>query len=245
MKTFVIGDVHGHLDRLEALLTKAGIDPEQHRVIQLGDLGTYRANTQEQDLAVWEWAAKHSWFDTLWGNHEAALMTHEHRFSGYFEPLPEVRRLMAAVEREGRLRFASEANGFLLTHAGLHENWYRELAGRSNLGLALAIEARCTEFGWGDYVAIRDNIGRRRGGNNPMGGILWRDFSEPIAPITQAFGHTRGSDIRRDGAGICIDVADKDDGNLAGMWLPSEECEMRVVAVGPDAPFLERSLEEQ
>ena len=244
MKTFVIGDVHGHLDRLEALLTKAGIDPERHHVVQLGDLGTYKATTQAEDLAVWEWASKHNWFTTLWGNHEAALMTHNHRFSGYVEPLPDVRRLMAAVEREGRLRFASEANGFLLTHAGLHDSWASDLAGRSVLGLALAIEARCTEFGWGSYVAIRDDIGRWRGGNCARSGILWRDFREPIANIPQVFGHTRGSDIRRAEntlEAICIDVAERgDDGNLAGIWLPT----MQVVAVGPDAPFLERALDE-
>jgi hypothetical protein len=148
---------------------------------------------------------------------------------------------MAAVEREGRLRFASAANGFLLTHAGLHS----AADFHTPDTIVDAIERRCTEFGWNEYVAIRDNISRFRGGYNSYGGILWRDFSEPLANIMQVFGHTRGSDIRITPnviQGICIDVADKgDDGNLAGIWLSG----MRVVAVGPDAPFLERSLEEQ
>src|ERR1035438_3170973 len=78
-RTLVIGDCHGHLDRLEALLLQEGIIREcadsgpvrynrEVEVVQLGDLGHY-GDTQARDRSIWAHAP--SWLDViLWGNHD-------------------------------------------------------------------------------------------------------------------------------------------------------------------------------
>jgi hypothetical protein len=88
--TLVIGDVHGHDDRLEALLLQEGlIDSDGRRlrtncrIIQLGDLGHYGWNGDEDgDRRCWAYARR--WINVvLWGNHDRATVDAGHAFSGY------------------------------------------------------------------------------------------------------------------------------------------------------------------
>lgn len=236
-RTFVIGDVHGHLDQLMALLTKAGITSTD-RVVQLGDLGHYGAETREADKKTWEFALTMPNFEVLYGNHEAALLWDHHRFSGQAYPLPGLLSLIASKE----LRFASAANGYLLTHAGLHPMICTPGPRTTVATLANVLNLSCE----GDYLskAARDWIAPRRGGIDPCGGLLWRDAREDLTNVKQVFGHSRSHEPRsyNNGTGFCIDVCDKGENpNLMGLWLP----DLKPVAVGPDADFLERALEEQ
>lgn len=236
-KTFVIGDVHGNIERFIALLQKAGVHEQEHEIVQLGDLGNYSLSTQAQDETIWQFAKTLSNLTVLMGNHEAAIFHPSHHFRGYAPPLPGTVRAMSEV---GML-YATTRHGFLLTHAGLSPKWLDLLAPGPNELLGHAISSLCN-VSWDVFSPVRDSIGSFRGGFHPVGGILWRDWRESIADhIPQVCGHSRGNDIRQKGEAICIDIAHRDDDNLAGIWLPS----MEVVAVGADAPFIERSLSEQ
>lgn len=243
---FVVGDCHGHIERLLALLVKAGFLDSEGRptdqtrianVVQLGDLGHYGVDTQEGDAACWEFACQHSWFRVLWGNHDMAVAAgRRHAFRGYVEPSQSVKDMM----QQKAPQFATTAHGYLLTHAGLHPSYVPltakdALDGKVDRAKFMAALINLTCEGATFNVPVRDDISVRRRGWEAQGGILWRDAYEQLSDIPQVFGHSRAYNVRKIGASFCIDIAAKDDDMLAGIWLPS----MQVVAVGADASDVE------
>ena len=243
----MIGDVHGHYDRLLALLVKAGIvdaeteeripcdDGDCVEVVQLGDLGDFRYNPTG-DVLCYEKAR--DWFDVLlWGNHDRAAIDETiHGFQGQAPMSRHMQHAFETVRNSGLMRLAWEAHGFLLTHAGLHAHWFNRSAGAAQIDFdgdvsKLATELTLIEFHNKRHPVI-DSISSHRGGRDPAGGVLWRDTREKLAPVSQVFGHTRGDNLRTyynstDTKGYCIDVGRKDNGRLMGIWLPEE----RIVEV--------------
>lgn len=242
---FVIGDVHGHVDRLEALLLKAGCKDKECKVVQLGDLGHFGdSGSPTGDAMCWQ-HAKDGWIDyVLWGNHDRAVVDRRHEFGGYATPRPEIKHMMRLMEAEGRLFFAIEAHGWLLTHAGLHAQFKFQNncpIDKMNVG---EISDWLNQFnldGEGVTLSIDDHnsrdgvvnaIGGTRGGWSSYGGILWRDITEKLYGIPQVFGHSasRKHKIRGEkDLWWCVDIGGKggkDDPDaecLAGIWLPSQE----------------------
>jgi hypothetical protein len=266
---FAIGDCHGHLNRLEALLTKEGIigpcpdcnglgdDPDSGFcdkcagsgtrrlrddcfVVQLGDLGHFGSSwvgpprgghsvpgSQMADMMTYEHGSR--WLDiVLWGNHDRAVIDRQHAFGGYISPPVETFRMMQKLRDEGRMILSFAAHGFLLTHAGLHKQFkYNDVPTQTKTD-PVAFAKWCNENCDLDTSAIVDAISSSRGGWSPYGGILWRDANESLFPgFRQVFGHTSKPKIRRyeneAGWSFCIDVGDKDNGRLAGIWLPNED----------------------
>lgn len=221
-RSLVIGDVHGHLDRLAALLEQEGIireigDGEFERidfdteVVQLGDLGHFGFDgSPTGDLLSWQYA--NEWIDVLlWGNHDRAVVEERVVHSGYRKPSPEVIHLMRIYEAEGKLKWAHEAHGHLMTHAGLHP-------------LFGSVSAEYLNSDEADDIHVA--IPRARGGRHEAGGILWRDISEDLHKRPQVFGHSasREHQVRYVGDSVCIDIGGKGDkpgdACLAGLYLP-------------------------
>lgn len=202
---FVIGDVHSHYDRLEALLEKAGLVSHGERtdklgvVVQLGDLVHFGLDNRA-DLTTAKLANK--WVTVqLWGNHDAPILLPEAvPFRGMGWAAPELKdefRLLAP-------RVFYKVGPYAISHAGIHPQY----------------QGRVTFVETPDLHAV----GPRRGGSSPYGGPLWRDASEELFDgYPQIFGHTRHDKVTQYGRHWCIDVADKTNGRLAGIWLPSLE----------------------
>jgi hypothetical protein len=240
-RTFVIGDVHGHVDRLVALLDRAGLpvdchpsrygpDPELPEIIQLGDLGNFGFDNQRHDAACYELAHQLG-MTVLWGNHDRAIIEPDiHGFRGFVPPQSRIVQLIQDVHPV----LAVARHGYLLTHAGLHPDhaaWAAGLTAEEIVAQIMVVHASSP---------VVTAASTRRGGMDDAGGILWRDASEPLfMGVPQVFGHTRG-DIRKYDKSYCIDTGGYHDGNLAGIWLP----EMKIVAVGPDADEFENQLTE-
>lgn len=251
MRTFVIGDVHGHADRLLSLLLKANIVVPAHatgynerraviaqtrepvEVVQLGDLGHYGEGTQADDRRCWEIAESYG-FRVLWGNHDMACWDEpRHGFRGF--ALPDVGTKLAMNRMLPH--FAIARHGYLLTHAGLSAHWGADIKpGAEVWRLANEIDSA----GEGN-AGIIHAVGRERGGIHESGGVLWRDDREPLClAVPQVYGHSRG-DVRRQPTlrgpdSWCIDVAGKEEpGDLVGLWLP----DLKVVAVGPNYEYYE------
>jgi hypothetical protein len=238
--TFVIGDVHGHLDWLTALLQQEGLlskDGDRLRpeveVVQLGDFGHWGYATEGEDAVMVGIAPP--WLDVmLWGNHDRALAEEiRHSFGGYRRPEnPAVIHQVLALRASGKLKLAHTAHGYLFTHAGLHPSLLTE-PGAPKDPTAEECAAWLNQLESSpDREPARDNISHERGGPSFFGGILWRDAKEALAfNFPQVFGHTAHPPKVRTyrAAGkdqpysYCIDIGDKGDhGELAGLWLPSE-----------------------
>lgn len=237
---FVIGDVHGHLDRLEALLLKAGCNEKDCYVVQLGDLGHFggRHGSPTGDLLCWQMFRDGGLDYVLWGNHDRAVVDPRHHFGGYEAPKgPEIKHIMKLMAAEGRLLLAIEAHGWLLTHAGLHAQFkYNTVPfDKTDVGaIADWINLHPVDEDPEDrtLTAVVNAIGGKRGGWSPYGGILWRDISEKLFGVPQVFGHSASYKRKIRGQAKdwwCIDIGGKGGredpkGNcLAGIWLPSQE----------------------
>jgi hypothetical protein len=290
--TLVIGDIHGHYDRLEALLKQEGIvgkcplcggfgdrpspgrdDPISMcrrcegdgicrinfdvEVVLLGDLGHFGAKGSPNG-DVLTWRAGLRWADViLWGNHDRAMVENQHAFTDFHRHPHEAFHLFELARLEGKLKLAHTSHGYLFTHAGLH------VAFKNQQNVAPEVKTDPQVFcdwintvedpdaqGTAEMIAVRDAIGRKRGGRSSAGGILWRDISEKLYDKwPQVFGHSadrqhmvamcwRNGSTRQAGApppggrpSYCVDVGGKGDkpgdACLAGIWLPQE----RIVRV--------------
>lgn len=100
-----------------------------------------------------------------------------------------------------------------------------------------------------NLMGVVNSISTRRGGSSRYGGILWRDISEKLyMGFRQVFGHSASRDATvqyvwekghtgkpeacennkpEQGWSYCVDLGGRDNGLLAGIWLPDE----RIVQV--------------
>lgn len=248
--TLVIGDIHRHTDRLEALLIQEGcLDPDgsllerrkgldEVKIIMLGDIAHCgQESTQSEDDFAWEAAL--AWTDQiLWGNHDRAMIDPSHEFFGYRKPdMVTVHRIRAA-QHEGRVSLASDSHGWLLTHAGLSPGWLQYIpeeythSAKEMASWLNSIDEQPPLQPKNPtailHSAVRDGIGHSRGGTFSEGGILWRDWREPLwMGLDQICGHTSDDQVRRREDSWCLDIGNASNGRLAGIWLP----EQRVVEI--------------
>lgn len=236
-------------------ITRINHDVTVVQLGDLGHFGESASPTG--DMLCYSFAHKGWVDIVLWGNHDRAVVAENHAFAGYLPPSPETKHLMTMLANEGRYLLAYEAHGFLLTHAGLHaafrdqpvpENikadpgvfadWINQ--GAEPQGLFSISK---------NIMAVRDAVGVHRGGSSRYGGILWRDISEKLyMGFRQVFGHSASRDATvqyvwekghtgkpeacgnvKPGQGwsYCVDLGGRDNGLLAGIWLPDE----RIVQV--------------
>lgn len=70
-RDLAVGDIHGHFDRLQQALDRAGFDPGVDRLFSVGDL----IDRGPDSARVLEWLDL-PWFHAVQGNHEALAITH-------------------------------------------------------------------------------------------------------------------------------------------------------------------------
>jgi hypothetical protein len=180
----VVGDVHARSGALRALLEAAGVLDARGRressawVVQLGDLLDRRA-TPEANLETARVAAE-SVDLVLAGNHEARLLEAGGGTHG---------AALATLATRGWPHAAAAAGDWLVTHAGVHPAFARDLPELAD-ECAAEINDR-----WHRSAAdpLFDWIGPARGGDAPYGGIFWLDEEEwpprGDGPWPQISGH--------------------------------------------------------
>lgn len=220
-RTFVVPDLHGHYDLAVGLLRAAGVPPTPRlrldagvRCVQLGDLAHCKAASADADAEVLDHAR--AWFDVvLLGNHEAGYIL-DTGFKGFWV-VPQVGAALTRLLHEGILQPCLLVGDTLLTHAGVARRWSR--------GTAADTEA-AIRWRWRHdrNHPMLTSVGRKRGGEHEVGGILWSDWSESRAPFNQVHGHSvipKGPDWRwtTDGRfALNLDV-DRGRRRLVGIWL--------------------------
>jgi serine/threonine protein phosphatase 1 len=156
-RTWAVGDIHGHFERLERTLESAGFDPRRDRLISVGDLVDRGPRSHEVE----------SWLDQPWlhavrGNHEDMAIRHargnpvdleSYVFHGgqWFVDLdkPDQRRLAHRFEQ---LPVALEV--------------------QTAAGPVGVVHADCTYTSWGEFCERLQSplSGVRR---SAMGGAMW------------------------------------------------------------------------
>ncbi len=230
-RALVIGDVHGHYDRLLNLLRQEGVlvgDYERSdmecEVIQLGDLGHFGNGSNQGDLACYQMVEAGLIDVLLWGNHDRAIVDQLHEFGGYSKPAPTIKHMIRALEVDGRMKMAHAIHDYLLTHAGLHPSFAdldfpEGLDPKDVYDVADFLNQKTMNGQLEPYI---NNVSRARGGGAFFGGVLWRDaHDEPIYDLPQIFGHTSREDVREFNGSYCIDTSKH--GKVTGVWLPDLE----------------------
>lgn len=213
---------------------------DEVEVVLVGDIGHWGVDgSPTGDLMTLQAATL--WADViLWGNHDRALVEDFHRFRGYMRPTPEAYHLLSMAD----MKLAHESYGYLITHAGLAYAFkFQKDVPEEVFADPAAFVAWINEVadpmaeGTPSQIAVRDAIGSIRGGSG-TGGILWRDINEKLYDgYRQVFGHsadhkkgmvrgcnksdhTRSLDRYGEYQSFCIDVGGKNNGALAGIYLP-------------------------
>ena len=118
---WVIGDVHGCLDALEALLS---VLPEQDHLVFCGDVVGRGPDVQQTAEQVWtlRQGGRATW---LLGNHEQRLINSPELQQRLWPQAPDIAQ--AWVDRLGSLPLLFEGNGWVATHAGFDQQGQPDL----------------------------------------------------------------------------------------------------------------------
>lgn len=223
---------------------------DQVEVVLVGDIGNWGVDgSPTGDLMTLQaailWADV-----ILWGNHDRALVEDYHHFRGYMRPTPEAYHLLSMVNMKlahAAHGFLITHAG--LAYAFKHQKLVEDaeyLGRREGFDIHMNPEdfaawinevAEPGAEGTPSQIAVRDAIGAIRGGSG-TGGILWRDINEKLYDgYRQVFGHsadkkkgmvrgcnksdhTRSLDRYGEYQSFCVDVGSRDNGALAGIYLP-------------------------
>ncbi len=213
---YVIGDVHGSLDGLQAILKHAELLDRDGRwsgrraqMVQCGDVVDHGPDSQEclNLLLNLRREARRAGgcVDLLVGNHELALAQGDYSISDMSKP-EALGAQLAKLIRMGRLQAARAYRQYLMTHAGVSTELMRylivELRKKSQSRITVAALARHLNqalkaaFLKDDFSHPIFHVGPARGGSHSRGGVFWADFDFDHDTVTrhpevwQIFGHT-------------------------------------------------------
>jgi Calcineurin-like phosphoesterase len=183
----VIGDVHARAGALESLLCAAGVLDRRGRrcrgwsVVQLGDLlDRHAASEANLDTAR---LAGEAVDIVLAGNHESRLLADAASPHGH---------ALATLAAHGWPHAAAAFGDWLVTHAGVHPEFARDLPPRAR-ECAEEINHRWHSRTCGRGDPLFHAVGPSRGGPAAFGGILWLHADEcPLnaaTPWGQITGH--------------------------------------------------------
>jgi Calcineurin-like phosphoesterase len=244
----VIGDIHGDVVGLGALLQAIGvIDADARRqegfwVVQLGDLlhMGHGEMVRDRDTALFS----NGLFDVqLVGNHELwhAYGLEVGRFAGIDDDVyPETREMVRSWIDDDQLLAACELDGWLVSHAGVHSCYASGLPRDPSAAADRINERFRRRLSVRRPVALFDAIGYDRGGSSEHGGIFWEDFEllarNEANPWRQIVGHTPQRHVRCvDGRMWCVDVGAALSGCVPALVKQGVEGEWEPVVVQSQA----------
>lgn len=210
MRTLVIPDIHHHTANAEHWLTSQKYD----RVVFLGDYFDDYDDSAADATATAHWLRNR--MDRtedvfLLGNHDAPYMFPKDEdlyCPGFTQAKAEAIEKVLKPEHWHRLKLAHLEQGWLLSHAGFHPAWMKDLTvEKVVVRCELAMER--ARSGIVDPILGEGELPKQL---QKMGGPLWMDWSclSPILGINQIVGHTSGDEVRitegPDSINYCLDV---------------------------------------
>lgn len=196
----IIPDIHHRVDQAEKIIKHVGAD----EIIFLGDYFDDFNDDVEMVKHTCDWlsaSVEQKNRIHLFGNHDVhyAFTNRQFQCSGYAQW--KYFMIHDNVERKvwDKLKFYHILdNTFLLTHASMHKRnlpkeisnlhadrkkFYSEIASYLDANIIKGFRGESWIFG----------AGHSRGGNQPVGGIIWCDYTQefyPVSGLNQIFGHT-------------------------------------------------------
>lgn len=181
MRTIVFSDVHGEPSIINNVIEHSGFDPHADRLVFAGDA---------VDLGRDSWGClellDEIGAECLVGNHEYAAFVD-------FE-IEDIRLSESVLRRNeenltsGRWRLAAEADGVLITHAGVSREYVSDFIEGAEGSVARFADALNEQFARAVELGMV-----AAGGVIEMGGPIWwrPDYDEQLLPlVTQVVGHT-------------------------------------------------------
>lgn len=182
MRTIILSDAHGEPDVVRAVIEHSGFDPDRDRLIFAGDAIEVGRDSAGAIALLEEVGA-----EFLIGNHEYAVFVDSPL---EIEPLdPGVEATVRDRIDNNRWRLAAEAEGVLISHAGVSNVFADEYAAVTEHG-TVADFAEHLNRAFRDAIATR---GLMRDGVVGADGPLWfrpRDGGSPLRGVVQVAGHT-------------------------------------------------------
>jgi Calcineurin-like phosphoesterase len=216
-RTLLIGDVHGCVDELQALLAAAGVTP-QDRVVLVGDLVAKGPDSRGVVRL-----ARERGFQAVLGNHDAAVLRVRQPDAGGRPPRPEHRRVAASLSDEDwrwlealPLTLALPEHGVRVVHAGLVPG--------------VPLEAQARE----DLLNLRSITPGGRGSRRIEEGVPWASVWQ--GPEHVVFGHDAVRGLQRHPFATGLDTGCVYGGALTGLLLP----ERRLVSVPARRAYVPR-----
>jgi aromatic ring-cleaving dioxygenase len=237
MRTLIIPDIHSQIENADHWLSSQRYD----YAVFLGDyFDNHGDNVSDaRKTAMWLRDRMDSKRDVfLLGNHDAAYMfphSDELYCPGFTRAKAKAIREILQPAHWGRFKLAHEEQGWLISHAGFHPVWMKELTVEKILrrcGEAMQLAAR----GKVDPIL---GAGEERGGLQRFGGPLWMDWDSlmPIPGIHQIVGHSAGTEVREkstlESRNFCLDV---NNASVAGLL-----CDGHLEILPSEAPPLNRN----
>ncbi len=249
MKTIIISDLHNRVAWVEEALSSPKLQPYD-RVVFLGDYFDDFNDTAEDIIRAASWlkASLHKpnrihligthdiWYRFPWNPEIAA--------SGNTQEKAQIIKGILDKDDWNLLKMYHYEQGYLMTHAGVHPSlitaYVRERSKEDEMPVLLtgkeivdkvikpATDEALAHAGTKQSEWI--GAGYARNGNQPVGGILWLDWTlefRPVPHLNQIVGHTElkrpGVKKSRTSTNYCIDTKNKHIGILEDGVLTIKE----------------------
>jgi len=182
MRTIVFSDVHGEPELIHAVLAHSGFDAERDRLIFAGDAVEVGRDSATALALLDELGA-----EFLVGNHEYAIFADSPL---EYQPLEDgVEQTVRDRIQRGAWKLAAEADGVLITHAGVSRFFADEFEAITESGTVADFSAMLNKE-FAEAVGYRAMV---LDGVCDEDGPLWfrpRDGAAPLAGVVQIAGHT-------------------------------------------------------
>ncbi|MCB1066725.1 MAG: metallophosphoesterase [Simkania sp.] len=212
MKTLIIADLHNKIDWVEKCIK--AVKPDQ--TVFLGDYFDSFDETVEctKRTAYWLNQSLHEPKRVhLLGNHDMPYrfpMSSTLLCPGFTHEKSEIiNEILDSGASWDMTKSFHWAQGYLMSHAGIHQNLLHPIKGFDLEDLSRLEEESFLKC-YADMGTPLFGCGYSRGGNYPCGGITWQDFDmdfSPIEGVNQIVGHTPHTHVKvklllEDGEGI-------------------------------------------
>lgn len=201
-KLLVIPDIHTHFAKVERIIGKFG---KTHKFVFVGDYFDQFGDTPELNASTAHWLKTTTeefpeWV-YLYGNHD--VIYHPNfscMCSGFSSQKKTAINEVLSIDDWNKLKFFHFENGHWFSHAGLTKYWFQHpmKEGISVDNVQRIIDDAIIKLKADDHNNAIWASSYRRGGNNPVGGIVWEDHNdmELIHNLHQVYGHTPVSRIQ-------------------------------------------------